>query len=125
MGEDVAEIVEISFLRSEHFAAAPETEQFISPQKSLEKSLAFLNHFRLVWKENQAKISIYLPPVAAAELPAVWRLGDLKQRADLYQQEFPINRNAFQSKLSLKLEGSSKTELKKLDGIENWGDFRR
>ncbi len=122
-GEDVAEIVEISFLRSEHFAAAPETEQFISPQKSLEKSLAFLNHFRLVWKENQAKISIYLPPVAAAELPAVWHLGDLEQRADVYQQEFSVNGRAFQSKLSLKLEGSSKTELKKLDGIENWAIF--
>lgn len=122
-GEDVAEIVEISFLRSEHFIAAPETEQFISPQKSLEKTLVFLNHFRLVWKENQAKISIYLPPVAAAELPAVWHLGDLEQRADVYQQEFSVNGRAFQSKLSLKLEGSSKPELKKLDGIENWAIF--
>jgi hypothetical protein len=32
-GVDEAEIVEISFLRHEHFAAAPETEQFISPRK--------------------------------------------------------------------------------------------
>ncbi len=122
-GENVEEILQMSFLRPEHFVAAPETEQFISPQKSLEKSLSFLNHFRLVWNKNQAKISIYLPPVAASELPAVWRLGDLEQRADRYQHEFLINRNAFQAKLSLKLEGSSKTSLKKLDGIENWAIF--
>ncbi len=71
-GADVAEIVEMSFLRSEHFTVAPEIEQFISPQKSL----AFLNRFQLVWNENQAKISIYLPPVADAELPAVWKLNE-------------------------------------------------
>ena len=118
-GEDEAEIVEISFLRSEHFAAAPETEQFISPQKSL----AFLNRFQLIWNENQEKISIYLPPVAAAELPAVWRLDDFEQRADVYQQEFFVNGHAFQSKLLLKFEGASKTELKKLDGISNWAIF--
>ncbi len=118
-GADVAEIVQMSFLRPEHFAAAPETEQFISPQKSL----AFLNRFQLVWNENQAKISIYLPPVAAAELPAVWRLGETEQRADLYQQEFPVNRHAFQTKISLKFEGASQTETKKLEGIENWAIF--
>ncbi|MDQ3750202.1 MAG: hypothetical protein M3367_14500 [Acidobacteriota bacterium] len=118
-GADVAEIVQMSFLRPEHFAAAPETEQFISPQKNL----AFLNRFQLIWNENQAKISIYLPPVAAAELPAVWRLGDLEQRADIYQQEFSVNGRAFQSKLSLKFEGSSKFETKKLDGIEIWAIF--
>ncbi len=119
LGENVAEIVQMSFLRPEHFAAAPETEQFISPQKSL----AFLNRFQLVWNENQAKISVYLPPVAAAELPAVWRLGETEQRADVYQQEFPINQNAFQPKISLKFEGALKTETKKLEGIENWAIF--
>lgn len=120
-GADVAEIVEISFLRSEHFAVAPETEQFISPQKNL----AFLNRFQLIWyeNENQAKISIYLPPVAAAELPAVWKFDEVEQRADIYQQEFPVNGRAFQPKLSLKFEGASKTETKKLDGIENWAIF--
>jgi hypothetical protein len=122
-GENVEEIVQMSFLRPEHFAVAPETEQFISPQKSLEKSLAFLNRFQLVWNENQAKISIYLPPVAAAELPAVWCSGEMEQRADLYQQEFSINRYAFQAKISLKFEGTSATETKKLDGIENWAIF--
>ncbi|MCP9495656.1 MAG: hypothetical protein MSG64_14515 [Pyrinomonadaceae bacterium MAG19_C2-C3] len=118
-GADVAEIIQMSFLRPEHFAAAPETEQFISPQESL----AFLNRFQLVWNENQAKISIYLPPVAAAELPAVWRLGETQQRADLYQHEFPINRHAFQPKISLNFEGTSKTETKKLEGIEHWAIF--
>lgn len=122
-GADVAEIVEMSFLRPEHFAAAPETERFISPQKSLEKSLAFLNRFQLVLNENQRKISIYLPPVAAAELPAVWTLNDLEQSADVYQQEFSINKRAFQSKLSLKFEGSSKSETRKLNGIGSWAIF--
>lgn len=118
-GADVAEIVEISFLRPEHFEKAPETEQFISPQESL----AFLNRFQFVWNENQAKISIYLPPVAAAELPASWKLANAKQSADVYQQEFPINGLAFQSKLSLTFEGSSKSETKKLGGIESWAIF--
>ncbi|MFN2453718.1 MAG: hypothetical protein ABR577_05810 [Pyrinomonadaceae bacterium] len=122
-GADVAEIVEMSFLRPEHFTAAPETERFISPQKSLEKSLAFLNRFQLVWNENQAKISIYLPPVAAAELPAVWKLDELEQSADMYPQEFSINKQAFQTKLLLKFEGSSKSEARKLDGIGNWAIF--
>jgi len=118
-GVDEAEIVEISFLRHEHFAAAPETEQFISPRKSL----AFLNRFQLIWNENLAKISIYLPPVAAPELPAVWKFADAEQRADIYQQELPVNGRAFQSKLLLKFEGASKTETKKLDGIEIWAIF--
>ncbi len=118
-GADVAEIVEISFLRPEHFERSPETEQFISPQNSL----AFLNRFQLVWNENQAKISIYLPPVAAAELPAVWKFANAEQRADNYQQELLVNGRAFQSKLSLKFEGASKTEIRKLDGIENWAIF--
>lgn len=122
-GADVTEIVEMSFLRPEHFAAAPETERFISPQKSLEKSLAFLNHFQLVWSEYQQKISIYLPPVAAAELPAVWKLDELEQSASVYQQEFSINKQAFQTKLSLKFEGSSKSETRKLDGIGSWAIF--
>ncbi len=118
-GADEAEIVAISFLRPEHFATAPETEQFISPQKSL----AFLNRFQLIWNENQGGISIYLPPIAAAELPAVWKLGDLEQRADTYQHEFLINQNAFQPKISLKFESATKIETKKLDGIENWAIF--
>lgn len=118
-GENEAEIVEMSFLRPEHFEKAPETEQFISPQKNL----AFLNRFQIVWNENQAKISIYLPPVVASELPAVWKFGDMEKRADIYQQEFSINGQAFQSKLLLKLDGIAKSEKKKLDGIENWAIF--
>ena len=122
-GENVGEILQMSFLRPEHFVVAPETEQFISPQKSLEKSLAFLNRFQLIFNINEAKISVYLPPVAAAELPAVWRSGEIERRADIYQQEFPINRHAFQSKITLEFAGASKNEIKKLEGIENWAIF--
>jgi hypothetical protein len=118
-GADIAEIVQMSFLRPEHFEKAPETEQFISPQKTL----AFLNSFQLIWNENQAKISIYLPPVIGSELPAIWQFGELEQYADSYQQEFSVNGQAFQSKLSLKLKGATKTDTKKLDGIENWAIF--
>lgn len=116
----IEELLDISFLRAEHFEEVPETAEFLSP---LNPEKLFRNQFQIVFDESNSKINLYLPPVKQDKLPAVWKINDLEIVADLYQQQVEINLRAFQTKISLSLESENKTEKRKINGIENWALF--
>ncbi len=116
----IEEVLNLSFLRPEHFEEVPETAEFLSP---LNPEKLFKNQFPIVFDESNRQIHLYLPPVKKDKLPAVWKINDLEIKADLYQQQIELNAHAFQTKISLSLESEHKPEKRKINGIESWALF--
>jgi hypothetical protein len=116
----IEEVLNLSFLRPEHFEEVPETADFLSP---LNPEKLFKNQFQIVFDESNSKINLYLPPVKQEKLPAVWKINDLEIKADLYQQQIEINAHAFQTKILFQLESEHKNEKRKINGIESWALF--
>ncbi len=111
---------QVCLLRQEYFDEVPETADFLRPTNP---DSLFKDRARLIWDDQRCSISLNLPPVATAKLPAVWSIGNLSQSASSMPYTFPINSAAFVKSLLVKLESGAQTESLLLPGIGQWGLF--
>ncbi len=104
-------------LRAEYFDEVPETADFLRPD---DPESLFADRGRLAWNEERHTISLYLPPVRHALLPAVWRLGDREQPATTTALDFQINGGAFTKTLRLELATKDTHKQQRIPGIVDW-----
>ncbi len=116
----ISQLQQASLLRGEYFDEVPETAEFLRPEnpESLIRDRA-----RLVWDNDQTRISLQLPAVPNDKLPAIWKIGSLTQHAASTPDTLVLNAAAFAPKLNLSLESEQQNETQWLQGIDPWGLF--
>ena len=116
----ISDLQQASLLRQEYFDEVPETAEFLRPTdpESLLRDRA-----RLVWDEDNACITLYLPAISRDKLPATWKIGALTQEANSAPDRLSLNQEAFSSSLLLTLESGQQHQPQRLKGIAPWGLF--
>ncbi len=113
----LSQVAQLLFLRAEYFDEVPETADFLRPEYP--ESL-FADRGRLAWTEERRMISLYLPPVQNALLPATWRLGATERPATTTACEMVLNGQAFSPMLRLELSSPEGITPQRIDGIDVW-----
>ena len=116
----ISDLQQVSLLRQEYFDEVPETAEFLRPQ---DPDSLIQDRARLVWDEDQARLSLQLPAVANNKLPATWKVGAIAQRAASTPDTLTLNAAVFTPQLFLNLESEHLSETQRLQGIASWGLF--
>ncbi len=113
----LTDLAQASILRREYFEEVPETADFL---REHDPESLFADRARLAWNEERATLSLHLPPVAKAKLPATWRLGERRLVAASTASELVVQAAAFTPVLKLELEPHSDTGRQRIIGIDGW-----
>jgi hypothetical protein len=116
----IDDLAHASYLRYEYFDEVPETADFLRP---LNPESLIRDRPRIVWDEQQTRVSLLLPAVPRNELPATWWVGERHQEASATPDEMILNSVAFQSDISLRFTSEYLRNLYTLRGINPWGLF--
>ncbi len=120
MNLTIGEISQASILRVEYFDEVPETADFLRPKNP---DSLYQDRARLIWDEQQRRISVQLPVVPQGQLPATWRVDAHSQSAAPSPDELLLNSAAFHNPLLLTLELKNRSEPQRMRGVEPWGLF--
>ncbi len=116
----VSDLKQACILRQEYFDEVPETAEFLRPSNP--ESL-FHDRARLVWDEQRCRISLHLPAITRAKLPAMWNIGGLEQPGASTPDAMTLNTTAFSPRLLVQLTSGSQRETQLVRGIFPWGLF--
>ena len=111
---NLSDIRQASILRPEYFEEVPEMAEFLRPN---DPESLLQRRPRLLWRDN--RMAIHLPPVS--EEGAVWRFDKKTQPASDCATELPVNRKAFQERLTIQLQSGQNTKPFRIPGLHPFG----
>ncbi len=116
----IHDLKQACLLRQEYFDEVPETAEFLRPSNP---DSLFKDRARLIWDEDRARISLYLPAVSRGKLPATWKVDDQTLPASATADILKVNSTAFTDRVLLKLEADKQSEMQRLRGLVPFGLF--
>lgn len=116
----LAELKQISILRSEYLDEVPETAEFLCPSNP---EVFYQDSPRLIWDNSRHTLRIQFPATAKEDLPATWSLNGHTINAASGPHGESIDSKGFFEKAKVEFKSNTRTDKKHLFGAKPWGLF--